>query len=191
MITISREFGSGGRTIGRILADQLGFAFYDKEIIEKLVEKTGYDKKFVEEQAEYAPGKNVFSYAFVGRTIDGMSLNDYLWRAQRETILELAAKENCVIVGRCADFVLKDRDDVLNVFIHANKEFRAKRIVEQYGESTDKPMKRLEDKDKKRAVNYKYYTDQTWGMCRNYHLSLDSSEIDIEGCVRMIRDLVE
>ncbi|MDO4522795.1 MAG: cytidylate kinase-like family protein [Eubacteriales bacterium] len=191
MITISREFGSGGRTIGRILADQLGFAFYDKEIIEKLVEKTGYDKKFVEEQAEYAPGKNVFSYAFVGRTIDGMSLNDYLWRAQRETILELAAKENCVIVGRCADFVLKDRDDVLNVFIHANKEFRAKRIVEQYGESTDKPMKRLEDKDKKRAVNYKYYTDQTWGMCRNYHLSLDSSEIGIEGCVRMIRDLVE
>lgn len=191
IITISREFGSGGRTIGKALAERLGYQFYDKEIIDKIVEKTGYDKKIIEEQGEYAPGKNIFSYAFVGRTINGMSVSDYLWNVQREIILEIAKNEDCVIVGRCADYILRERKDVLNVYIHADKEFRAKRIVDLYGESKDKPLRRIEDKDKKRAVNYKYYTDQVWGMSKNYHISLDSSKLGIDRCVELLADLAE
>ncbi len=190
IITISREFGSGGRSIGKSLAQSLGYQFYDKEIIDKIVEKTGYNKKIIEEQGEYAPGKNIFSYAFVGRTINGMSVSDYLWNVQREIILEIAKKEHCVIVGRCADYILRDREDVLNVYIHAKKEYRAKRIVELYGESSVRPLKRLEDKDKKRAVNYKYYTDQTWGMSQNYHISLDSSALGEDRCVEILKELV-
>ena len=191
IITISREFGSGGRTIGKALAERLGYQFYDKEIIDKIVEKTGYNKKIIEEQGEYAPGKNIFSYAFVGRTINGMSVSDYLWNVQREIILEIAKNEDCVIVGRCADYILRERKDVLNVYVHADKEFRAKRIVDLYGESKDKPLRRIEDKDKKRAVNYKYYTDQVWGMSKNYHISLDSSKLGIDRCVELLADLAE
>ncbi|MCD7724154.1 MAG: cytidylate kinase-like family protein [Clostridiales bacterium] len=186
IITISREFGSGGRSIGKQLAERLGYKYYDKELIDKLVEKTGYDKKVIEKEGEYAPGKNIFAYAFVGRTIDGMSVSDYLWKEQREMILEIAEKENCVIVGRCADYILRDRKDVLNVYIHADKEFRAKRIVELYGESDEKPVKRLEDKDAKRAVNYRYYTDRKWGMSQNYHIALDSGVLGMDKCVEMI-----
>ena len=191
IITISREFGSGGRTIGKALAERLGYQFYDKEIIDKIVEKTGYNKKIIEEQGEYAPGKNIFSYAFVGRTINGMSVSDYLWNVKREIILEIAKNEDCVIVGRCADYILRERKDVLNVYVHADKEFRAKRIVDLYGESKDKPLRRIEDKDKKRAVNYKYYTDQVWGMSKNYHISLDSSKLGIDRCVELLADLAE
>ncbi len=186
IITISREFGSGGRSIGKAVADRLGIAFYDKDLIEQVAIKSGYDPKFIENQGEYAPGKSLFAYAFVGRTINGMSASDYLWNAQREVILELAEKGKCVIVGRCADYILKDRDDVLNVFIHADTKFKAKRIVDLYGELDIKPEKRLEEKDKKRAINYKYYTDRTWGMAKNYHLSLDSGKLGIDECVDII-----
>lgn len=186
IITISREFGSGGRSIGKQLAQQLGYRYYDKEIIDQLVEKTGYHRDFIEKEGEYAPGKNIFAYAFVGRTIDGMSVSDYLWNEQRKLILEIAEKENCVIVGRCADYILRERTDVLNVFVHADKAFRVKRIVELYGESSEKPEKRLDDKDRKRAVNYKYYTEQKWGMSQNYHITLDSSALGIDKCVEII-----
>ena len=191
IITISREFGSAGRTIGKRIAEKLGYAYYDKEIIEKIAEETGLDRKFIEKNGEYAQGKNIFSYAFVGRTLDGMSVDDYIWQKQREIILELAEKENCVIVGRCADYILKDRTDCLNVFIHADIEKRAKRIVKVYGESDVKPMKRIQDKDKKRSVNYKYYTEQQWGLAQNYHLTLDSGVIGIERCVDLVCGLAK
>ncbi len=191
IITISREFGSGGRSIGKAVAEKLGYKYYDKELIEKIAEKTGYSEETIASQGEYAPGKTMFSYAFVGRMVNGMSISDYLWTVQRDIILDIAEKENCVIVGRCADYVLRERDDVFNVFIHADPEIRAKRIVELYGESDRKPKRRLDEKDKKRAANYKYYTDRTWGMSQNYHLSLDSGEIGIEKCVDLITELAK
>ncbi len=189
IVTISRQFGSGGRTIGKELADKLGIPFYDKDIIDKIAEKSGYNKNIIEKQGEYAPGKNIFSYAFVGRTVNGMSVSDYLWTVQRDIILELVEQGDCVIVGRCADYILKNRDDVLNVFVHADEEIRAKRIVEKYGESPDNPKKRLDDKDKKRAVNYRYYTDQKWGASKNYHICLDSGKFGIDRCVDILYDL--
>ena len=116
IITISREFGSGGRSIGRAVAEQLGYSFYDRELIEKIAEETGLSKDFIEKNGEHSHGTNIFSYAFVGRTAAGQSMEDYLWKKQREIILKLAEEGKCVIVGRCADYILRDRKDCLNVF---------------------------------------------------------------------------
>lgn len=191
IITISREFGSGGRTIGRQVAEKLGIAYYDKELIEKIAEETGFSREFIEQYGEHAPGKNAFSYAFLGRMVNGMSMQDYIWTEQRKLIRELADKEPCVIVGRCADYILRDRSDCLHVFIKSSTEKKAERIVKLYGETSDQPEKRLAEKDKKRSVNYHYYTDREWGAVQNYHLALDSGEFGIEKCVELIVELAK
>ena len=191
IITISRQFGSGGRTIGKKLANRLGYAYYDKEIIEQVHEKTGFSKEFIEDQGEYSPTKSLFSYAFVGRDVNGISVNDHIYNAQRKVILEIAAKdEPCVIVGRCADYILKDSEDTFNIFIHASKEFRANRVLEEYGESNESIDKRLKDKDRKRRINYKYYTDREWGVCTNYDISLDTGRLGIDRCVDILERLI-
>ena len=186
IITISREFGSGGRTIGRLAAEKLGYAFYDKELIEKVAGETHLSPEFIKESGEYAPSTNLFSYAFVGRSMNGHSTEDYLWSAQQKIILELAGKGRCVIVGRCADYILENREDCFNVFIHSDIENRVKRIIEKYGENGIHPEKRIKDKDKKRKINYEYYTDRVWGMSQNYHLALDSGVLGIQTCVDLI-----
>lgn len=190
IITISREFGSGGRTIGRLAAEKLGYQFYDKELIEKVSEESGFSQKYIEEMGEHAPSKSFFSYAFVGRDHTGLSHDDRLWMAQRKVILDVAEKGNCVLVGRCSDYLLKDREDALHVFIHADIEKRADRIVHVYGETEVAPKQRLLDKDRKRKINYKYYTDREWGKSQNYHITLDSGEIGIEACADLIVHLV-
>ena len=191
IITISREFGSGGRTIGKQVAEQMGYQFYDKELIEKIAQEAGLSREFVEKSGEYSPGKNMFSYAFVGRGIIGVSVEDYLWRKQREIILELAEEGNCVIVGRCADYILRNRTDSLHVFIHADLEKRIERVVKLYGETDQNPQKRLADKDKTRRLNYKYYTDRMWGMSQNYDITLNSGKIGLERCEEMIVNLAK
>lgn len=190
IITISREFGSGGRTIGKEVAKQLGIPCYDKDFIEKIAEETGYAKSFIEDEGEYAPNSNRFAYMFLGRGQDGLSNVDKIWIAQKKVIEEIAEKEACVIVGRCADYILKERTDCLHVFIYADKAFRAERIVKQYGESSIEPEKRLEDKDKKRKLNYRYFTEREWGKRENYHLSIDSGFLGIETSVALILDAV-
>lgn len=190
IITISREFGSGGRTIGKEVAKRLGIPCYDKDLIEKIAEETGYAKAYIEDESEYAPNANSLAYMFLGRGMDGLSNADKIWIAQKKVIEELAEKEACVIVGRCADYVLKERTDCLHVFVYADKAFRAERIVKQYGENAVEPEKRLEDKDKKRKLNYKYFTEQEWGKRQNYHLSIDSGFIGIEKAVALIVDAV-
>lgn len=191
IITISREFGSGGRTIGKEVAEKLGYAYYDRELIEKTAEETGFSEAFIEKYGEHSPGKTVFSYAFFGRTERGMSMQDYIWLEQCRIIRELAEKEPCVIVGRCADYILRERDDCLHVFIHASTEKKAERIVKLYGERDIKPEKRLAERDKARSVNYRYYTDREWGRVQNYHLSLDSGAFGIERCVELIAELAK
>lgn len=190
IITISREFGSGGRTIGKKVAAKLGIPYYDKDLIEKIAAETGYAKDFIEDESEYAPNSNSFAYMFIGRGSDGLANVDKIWIAQTKVIKELAEKEACVIVGRCADYVLRERKDCLNVFVYADKKVRAERIVKQYGESSVEPEKRLADKDKKRKLNYKYFTEQEWGKRQNYHLSIDSGFLGIEKSVALIVDAV-
>ena len=195
IITVSREFGSGGRTIGKRVAQQLNIPYYDKELVKQVALESGFDPKFIEEQGEFAPSRNRFAYAFLGLGVPGamggMSASDFLWTIQHRVIRDLADKGPCVIVGRCADYILKDRDDCLHTFIHASMEFRADRIVRLYGESEQSPEKRLTDKDTRRRVNYKHYTDREWGMAQNYHITLDSGLIGIEKCVDIILDLVQ
>ena len=120
IITISREFGSGGHFIGEEIAKKLGIAYYDKNIITKIAEKSGLSPEYVQESADLSPKKGVFAYAFAGRDITGKSVEDMVYEAQRKVILDLADRESCVIIGRNADYILKDRDDVLNVFIHGD-----------------------------------------------------------------------
>ncbi|MGL6202585.1 MAG: MATE family efflux transporter [Lachnospiraceae bacterium] len=172
IITISREFGSGGRTIAKLVADKLGYAYYDKEIIEKVAEETGLAEEFIGEQGEHSPSASKSAYSFVGRNMAGLATEDYIWTTQSKIISDLSEKGRCVIVGRCADYVLKDRDDCLNVFIHADIEKRADRIVKLYGETERKPHERLTEKDKKRRINYEHYTGRSWGDCpKTRHLT--------------------
>ncbi|MCI5976560.1 MAG: cytidylate kinase-like family protein, partial [Clostridiales bacterium] len=143
IITISREFGSGGRSIGRLVAQKLGIPFYDKELVNQIALESGFAPKFVEDHGEHSPGTSLFSYAFapqgVPGVMNGLSTADFLWNIQCNVILQLAEKGPCVIVGRNADYILKDRKDTLNVFIHADMDFRADRIVRLYGESEKSP----------------------------------------------------
>lgn len=153
IITISREFGSGGRFIGEQIAQKCGIEFYDKKIIEHVAKELGISEQIVANQGEYAPAGSIFSYAFV---------------------------------GRCADYILSDRDDVLNVFIEGNKPEKDARIKNLYHKSDDEVKKLLKDVDKKRSVNYRYFTDKEWGNRKNYDLVLNSSVLGYDKCIELI-----
>lgn len=187
VITISREFGSGGRTIGKKVAEQLDIPCYDAEIIQEMVKETGFTPEYVKEAGEYTPG-NFLSSAFSNRLF-GLTNEDILWEHQYKVITELAQKGPCVIVGRCADYILQDKADCLKVFIHADMDFRARRIVEVYGEREQSPEERLRDKDKRRAAYHRFYTDMKWGYAQNYHLTLNSGVLGIDQCVNIITSL--
>lgn len=187
IITISREFGSGGRTVGKRTAEQLGIPCYDRELIQKIAGKSGFAEGYIKSLDETAPGGFLAS-AFSNRTY-GQTNEDYLWNIQRKVILELAEQGPCVIVGRCADFILRDQADCLTVFIHADLAFRAQRIVQVYGEREDSPEQRIRDKDKRRAAYHRFYTDMKWGYAKNYQISLDSGLLGIDACVEVLKML--
>lgn len=195
IITISRQFGSGGRTVGHLVAEKLGIPFYDKELVEQIAVESGFAPKFVEEHGEHSPGRSLFSYAFapqgVPGVMNGLSTADFLWNIQCSAILQLAEKGPCVIVGRNADYILKDREDCLHTYIHADKAFRADRIVRLYGESEKSPEARLNEKDKRRSVNYQHYTGRTWGAADNYDICLNTATIGVEEAADMIVALVK
>lgn len=188
IITISREFGSGGRFIGRQVAEKLGIAYYDKDIIAQIAEQSGFSPEYIQKNAELSPKKGLFAYAFAGRDVTGKSIEDMVYEAQRKVILDIADKESCVIIGRNADYILKARDDVLNVFIHGNKPEKTKRICELYNVTKAEAAKMMADIDKRRMTNYRFYTEQKWGMAGNYTLSLNSSELGYDMCEKIIME---
>ena len=188
IITISREFGSGGRFIGEEVAKKLGMKYYDRDIIGQIAEKSGFSPEYIQENAELSPKKGLFAYAFAGRDITGKSVEDMVYEVQRKVILEIAEKESCVIIGRNADFILNDRDDVLNVFIHGDKAEKVKRICKLYNVTEAHALKMMVDIDKRRMTNYRFYTDRKWGMAGNYTLSLNSSELGYDMCEKIIMD---
>ena len=195
IITISREFGSGGRTIGRQVAEKLGIPFYDKELVDQIALESGFAPNYVEEHGEHSPGRSLFAYAFapqgVPGVMNGLSTADFLWSVQCNVILQLADQGSCVIVGRNADYILKDREDALHVFVFADEPFRAERIVRLYGESEKSPEARLHEKDKRRRVNYQHYTGRTWGQAQNYDLCLDTGVLGVEQCTDIIVNIVK
>ena len=191
IITISREFGSGGRFIGDEVAKKLGIAYYDKNIISQIAEKSGLSPDYIQESAELSPKKGLFAYALAGRDITGRSVEDMVYETQRKVILELARKEPCVIIGRNADYILKDRDDALNVFIHGDMLEKIQRISQLYRVTEQEAVKMMADTDKRRMTNYNFYTDQKWGKASNYTLCLNSSQLGYDRCEALITECVK
>ncbi len=186
IITISREFGSGGRFIGEEVAKKLGITYYDKNMISQIAEKSGLSPEYIQESAELSPKKGLLAYALAGRDITGRSVEDIVYEAQRNVILDLAEKEPCVIIGRNADYILQDRDDVLNVFIHGDMPEKIQRIIRLYNVDEQEAVKMMADTDKRRRTNYNFYTDQSWGKASNYTLCLNSSQIGYDRCEKII-----
>ena len=189
IITISREFGSGGHSIGEAVAKKLGYRFFDHELVNQVAERSGFSPEFIEESGEYASAKNSLLFAIATAnqyTMNGISMLDKLYIEQTKIIEEIAQEGSCVIVGRCADYILREYRDCLHVFIHADMKSRAKRIVERFGEQERPAEKRLNEKDQRRKVYYKNYTGRTWGQAQNYDLCLNSGVLGSERCVELI-----
>ncbi len=193
VITISREFGSGGHSIGEKVAKRLDIPFYDGEIVTRVAEESGYAKELIEEQGEHTSIGNRWFDISTASAMYFQSPQDEIFLAQRRVILECAAQGPCVIVGRCSDYILKSEGiRALHVLIHADIEKRIKRVVERYGELEDiSAKKRIAKKDKQRRTYYRYYTDQHWGNYENYDLALDSGTLGEETCEYIISELAK
>ena len=175
---------------------KLGIPFYDKELVNAMAEECGFSHDFIEDIGEYASVTNsfLFSIAISSRLEGGinmMSSADQLYAAQASDIRELAEKGPCVIVGRCADYILRENSDVLHAFIYADMDFRAERIVRLYGESEKSPQARLQEKDKRRKVNYQHYTGRTWGAADNFDICLDTGVIGVENAADIIVSVIQ
>lgn len=195
VITISRQFGSGGRTVGRKLAEALGFKFYDSELVKKISDETGFNEKFIEDKGEHSTYTSKLASIFNGRqsygAMNGQSTADYLWGIENKIIKDVAEEGGCVIVGRCSDYILRERTDVLDIYIHADDEFRANRIVRNYGEPSEGIEKAMKVKDKKRATYYSYYTERNFGDADNYHIALDTGVLGVDNAVKIVLNAIE
>lgn len=190
VITIGRENGSGGRQLGSELAAALGVKCYDSELINETAKASGFAKSFVETHEEHRPGSFLYSLVTGGGVVaDEQPFPVQIFQAQSEVIRTIAARESCVIVGRCADYILRDRKDCLHVFICSDMASRARRIVERYGQTQKAPEKRLAEKDQKRKVYYKNYTGRVWGQAQNYDICLNSGALGVDTCADMIVQL--
>lgn len=197
VITISRQFGSGGREIGKRLAELLDIPFYDKELIEMAAKESGVDEELFEDE-EYRTSRGFYLFGAIGYTLGSpitsigeLSLNDRLFLIQSETIENLASQGPCVIVGRCADYVLEDKCDTLSVFVHANMKDRVERAIHSYEVDERNIESSITKIDKRRANYYDYYTDRKWGNADNYDIVLDSSKFGVEGCAQILKSLIE
>ena len=198
IVTISRQYGSGGRYIGENLAKAMGVPCYDEKLIDMVAKESGFAQSFVAEKGESMTGSLLFNIASslsfannVFSTNNGVTLQDEIYFTQNRIIKELADKGPCVIVGRCADYILREREDCLNVFIFADNESKIERAEKYFNITREEAPAVLKKKDKARANHYKYYTDQEWGMASNYDLCLNSGLIGIEGCVKAIQQVLE
>lgn len=193
IITISREFGSGGHSIAEAVASKLNIPFYDGKIVDEVALKSGYAKELIEEKGEYSSPATMWFDLSGASAVYYQSPQDEIFIAQKKVILDCASKGPCVIVGRCADYILrKEGIRCMNVMIHSDMEHRKARVLERYDDIKDVSIeKRLAKKDKQRKTYYKYYTDRTWGDYHNYDLSLDSGSLGEDMCVKLICELAE
>lgn len=195
IITISREYGCGARAVGEALATRLGIPYYDRNLVDIAAERSGLAPEFIEKTEQRTTGGFFYSMNSTAGVLSGAapgskSLADQVYLAQFGAIREIAAKGSCVIVGRCADAILKDDYNCLRIFLHADFEDRVKRAVEVYGIDAQEAPRILKDTDKARARHYKYYSDQKWGAASNYDISLNMALFTIDGAVKMLADAV-
>ena len=193
VITIGRQCGSGGHTIGKTVAERLGIPFYDKKLVQIVAERSGLSAETVRREGEYSSSGSLFTstsargYSAYNASQKGsMALPDQINAYQTELIRELAEKGSCVIVGRCADHILQGRKDCLHVFITGILSDRASRVVAEHGIAASAAEAHVRERDKKRSGYYKHITDQVWGMAANYDLCLNSSKLGIDRCVELI-----
>jgi cytidylate kinase len=189
IIAIGRQFGSGGSTIARKLAERLGIPCYDEVILERMAAESGFAPEYLKEQAELSASRNWLGHALSAGMFAGNSYQDELWNLQNKIISELAEKGPCVFVGFCSEYILRKHDNCLRAFIYADVDKRVQRILEQYGDNGVAPEKRVKDMDRRRATYYQYYTDLKWGAARNYHISLNSGTMGIDACVDILENL--
>ena len=187
IITISREYGSGGRYIGKLIADKLGIKLYDKQFITKVAEETGLSEEYIENHEQKRDVLAVLNNGYYS----GLNNADELFIKESELIKEVADKESCVIVGRCADFILRDRKDIIKVFVYSNIEDRIKRAVNIYGLHKDKAKKEIKRIDKLRANHYKYYTEKEWNDHNNYDICINSDSLGVEKVANLICEMIE
>lgn len=196
IITISRQYGSGGRQVGKLLSEKYNMRYFDKELLEEAAKKSGISKELFLMHDEKPTGSFLFSLVSDGYFAGYPSMNSYsdmplsqrVFLAQFDTIKNIGDNEDCVIVGRCADYALADYENALNVFILADMESRTENVSKDLNIPVYKARELIAKTDKRRASYYNYYTNKKWGACESYHLSLDSSKIGIEGCVDIIMD---
>ncbi|MBQ8816312.1 MAG: cytidylate kinase-like family protein [Lachnospiraceae bacterium] len=198
VITIARQYGSGGRLIGKMLSEELGIPYYDRQLLQLASDDSGINEKLfanadekVKATSLFRIAKKVYSGELIPPDRDDFVSNDNLFNYQAKIIKELAEEDSCIIIGRCADFVLKDYPNVISVFIHADEEQCAARIREIRRMEPKDLKKHMADVDKRRGTYYKYYTGNDWADARNYDLCLDSGKIGYRGCVEAIKKQIE
>ena len=187
IITISREYGSGGRYIGKLVADKLGIKLYDKEFVEKLAEDTGLSAEYIENNEQKRSPLEILNNGYYS----GLNNSDELFIKESELIKEVTNRESCVIIGRCADFILKDNDNVIKVFVSSNMNDKIQRATEFYGIKKNKAEKEINRINKLRASHYKYYTERDWKDMSNYDICINSDKIGIENAANLICKLAE
>ncbi len=192
IITIGRQYGSGGREIGKKLADAMGVPFYDKALLSRAAQESGFCEEILEDYDE-KPVNSLLYSLFMGGPggVDSLPLNQKLFLAQFDAIKKVASEGPCVIIGRCADYALRDHPNCVNIFIHAQMEARVQRLMRLYNLTAEKAEQTALKRDKQRASYYNFYSDKRWGAADHYHLVVDSSAIGIDNAVELIRIFAE
>lgn len=200
IITISREYGSGGRQVGLTVAKKLGMEFYDKELIDAAAKEIGFPTEMIADREQRLT--NSLLYNFAMGTLYGIAyprepkvselpLTEQIYQAQKKAIEEAAKRGSCIFVGRCADYILKSRPDVLRVFIYADRDIRKRRAIEEYGEIEEYIDEFMYQTDKRRWIHYENYTNQKWGSRENYDLMLNSGDLGLDKCVELLCEAVK
>ena len=200
IITISREYGSGGRQVGLTVAKKLGMEFYDKELIDAAAKEIGFPTEMIADREQRLT--NSLLYNFAMGTLYGIAyprepkvselpLTEQIYQAQKKAIEEAAKRGSCIFVGRCADYILKSRPDVLRVFIYADRDIRKRRAIEEYGEIEEYIDEFMYQTDKRRRIHYENYTNQKWGSRENYDLMLNSGDLGLDKCVDLLCEAVK
>lgn len=198
IVTIARQYGSGGREIGLRLAEKMGVKCYDKELLDRAAKDSGICQELFEHHDEkptnsflYSLVMDTYSFGYSSAAFTDMPINHKVFLAQFDAIKKIASEESCVMVGRCADYALSDNPNAISVYIHADLDKRIDRISRKYELSAATAKDRIQKTDKQRGSYYNYYTSKKWGDADSYHLCLDSGILGIEGCVEMILKAIE